>query len=190
MTQKEKGKEKKRRYNNGRRPCVLLCFEPSLRLSTLGRCILGKRWWHQRKFLSSRLQRFATLCSHPAGNSKHSPNCAAVSVYILFPKTLCWRGNFIRALVTAFSVNALKKWESSNSLWHKLHFFTEGHNLCSVMETVFNVALKKKIDTKKRYTNGGKHAYKGYSIFFCGFSMFFYPFACVWICRQGMSCYP
>lgn len=53
--------------------------------------------------------------------------------------------------MTAFSVNALKKWESSNSLWHKLHFFTEGHNLCSVMETVFNVALKKK-DTKKRYT--------------------------------------
>lgn len=51
--------------------------------------------------------------------------------------------------MTAFSVNALKKWESSNSLWHKLHFFTEGHNLCSVMETVFNVALKKKNRHKK-----------------------------------------
>ena len=33
--------------------------------------------------------------------------CVVVSVYVLFAATLCWRVNFICALVTAFSVNIL-----------------------------------------------------------------------------------
>lgn len=81
---KGKGKGKKRwlveiqQWPAALRVCIMH-GQPSLRVSAWDRCILGKRWWHQRKFLSSGLQSFATLsCILQEIVSKRSQLCVCV----------------------------------------------------------------------------------------------------------------
>ncbi len=131
MTGKEKGKGKRHdswRYNNGWRPCVcvyymLLTFfevehmrqvHPWQTMMTSEEVPL---LWALKFSLSARI--LQETMSTRSQLCVCGCVCAVVSVYVLLLTALCWEGNVICALVTAFSVNVLKRRESPNSPWHE-----------------------------------------------------------------------